>query len=156
MQARVLFIGIHNAGATVMAEALLNQIANHDVRAESAGLESTPVNPLVIEVMREAGIDVSDKQPRRIFDLFRAGKAFACVVRIIDRRHFNVRGPIYPTTALTYDWELPTHFSGANEDQLQQLRNLREVLRARVTNLHHELQRAKTESRDRFSAPVIP
>jgi arsenate reductase len=155
MQARVLFIGIRNAGATVMAEGLLNHIAADDIRAESAGLEMMiPVNPLVIEVMREIGIDVSEKHPQRIFDVFRAGKAFACVVRIIDRHYFHARGPIYPMAAETYDWELTTQFSGDREEQLRGLRNLREILRERVTDLFNELRQVKSAQRQLFPAPT--
>jgi hypothetical protein len=45
----------------------------------SAGIEAGELNPLEIEVMREVGVDISDKRTQSVFDLFRSGKLFAYV-----------------------------------------------------------------------------
>ena len=54
---KVLFVCVHNIARSQMAEALLNSLAGERFKAESAGLSSGVLNPLVVEVMREAGID---------------------------------------------------------------------------------------------------
>ena len=59
-QKRVLFICVHNSGRSQMAEAFLRHISKDSIRVESAGLEPRPVNPLVVTVMREIGIDLTD------------------------------------------------------------------------------------------------
>ena len=63
----VLFVCNHNAGRSQIAEALFERHAPADVRAESAG--STPAKqvwPNVIVAMREIGIDVSDRRPKKL------------------------------------------------------------------------------------------
>jgi arsenate reductase len=63
----VLFVCMHNAGRSQMAAALLDHYGNGRVRVTSAG--STPakeVNPAVVEVMAEIGLDISKEFPKRL------------------------------------------------------------------------------------------
>lgn len=67
--ATVLFVCLHNAGRSQMSAALFERAAAGRHRALSAGSEADPdghVHPPVIEVMRELGIDLSDRRPRRL------------------------------------------------------------------------------------------
>ena len=58
----VLFVCVHNAGRSQMAEAFVNHLARErglDVRAESAGTEGgASLNPMAVGVMAEAGISL--------------------------------------------------------------------------------------------------
>ncbi len=58
----VLFICVHNSARSQMAEAFLNEICGDTFAAESAGLEPGTINPLVVEVMKEIGIDSFGKE----------------------------------------------------------------------------------------------
>lgn len=61
----VLFVCIHNSGRSQMAEAFFNALAPERLHAESAGTEPVPrIDPLVIEAMKEVGIDLTDKRPK--------------------------------------------------------------------------------------------
>lgn len=63
--ATVLFVCLHNAGRSQMSQALLERAATGRHTALSAG--TTPaehVHPEVVEVMRELGIDLSDRRPQ--------------------------------------------------------------------------------------------
>ena len=63
----VLFVCVHNAGRSQMAAALLDHHAGGRVRVTSAG--SAPadrVNPAVVEVMREVGLDLTKEFPKRL------------------------------------------------------------------------------------------
>lgn len=63
----VLFVCVHNAGRSQMAAALLDHHAAGRVRVLSAGTEPADlVNPAVIEVMAELGLDVSREFPKRL------------------------------------------------------------------------------------------
>jgi arsenate reductase (thioredoxin) len=64
----VVFACVHNAGRSQMAAAFFNAIADPSkARAISAGTQPADrVNPVVVEAMREAGIDVSGAMPRRL------------------------------------------------------------------------------------------
>lgn len=62
---RVLFVCVHNSGRSQMAAAFLEKLAGGRVEVDSAGTQpSDAVNPVVVEVMREKGIDVSDNNPK--------------------------------------------------------------------------------------------
>jgi arsenate reductase (thioredoxin) len=64
---RVLFVCLHNAGRSQMSEALFTRAARGRHEARSAG--TTPaerVHPEVIEAMRELGIDLGARVPRRL------------------------------------------------------------------------------------------
>jgi arsenate reductase len=61
---KVLFVCVHNSGRSQMAEAFFNQIAGRKITASSAGTQpASKINPTVVLVMREAGIDISHNQP---------------------------------------------------------------------------------------------
>ena len=63
----VLFVCTHNAGRSQMAQAFFERHAPDDVRAESAGQEpADAVWPEVVEAMREVGIDLSGRRPKKI------------------------------------------------------------------------------------------
>jgi protein-tyrosine-phosphatase len=63
----VLFVCLHNAGRSQMSQALFELAAGGRHDAESAG--TTPaerVHPEVVTVMRELGVELSDRSPRRL------------------------------------------------------------------------------------------
>ncbi len=65
--ARVLFVCLHNAGRSQMSEALFARAAAGSHEARSAG--TTPavrVHPEVVEAMRELGIELAARLPRRL------------------------------------------------------------------------------------------
>jgi arsenate reductase len=64
----VVFACVHNAGRSQMAAAFFNTLADQaKARAESAGTQPADrVNPIVVEAMRERGIDLSTARPRRL------------------------------------------------------------------------------------------
>jgi arsenate reductase (thioredoxin) len=63
----VMFVCTQNAGRSQMAQALFDRQAPDDVRAESAGAEPAEgVHPVVVEAMREIGIDLSGRRPEKL------------------------------------------------------------------------------------------
>jgi arsenate reductase len=61
----VLFVCVHNAGRSQMAAALLNQRAAGRVAVRSAGsAPADTINPAVVAVMAEKGIDISEEFPK--------------------------------------------------------------------------------------------
>jgi arsenate reductase (thioredoxin) len=67
--AEVLFVCVHNAGRSQMAAALLEREANGQIRVRSAGSEpAEELNQAVVEAMREIGVDLHDRRPRRLED----------------------------------------------------------------------------------------
>jgi protein-tyrosine-phosphatase len=63
----VLFVCTQNAGRSQIAQALFDKHGPDDVRAESAGAEPAErVHPVVVEAMREIGIDLSSRRPKKL------------------------------------------------------------------------------------------
>ena len=63
----VLFVCTHNAGRSQMAQAFFEHHAPPDLRAESAGqAPADAIWPNVVEAMREVGIDISGRKPKKI------------------------------------------------------------------------------------------
>jgi arsenate reductase (thioredoxin) len=61
----VLFVCVRNAGRSQMAAALLHRYAGERVSVRSAGSEpADAVDPAVVTVMRELGVDVSHEIPK--------------------------------------------------------------------------------------------
>ena len=67
--ARVLFVCLHNAGRSQMSQALFERVADGRHEARSAGTDPADrVHPEVTEVMREIGVDLSGRTPRKLSD----------------------------------------------------------------------------------------
>jgi arsenate reductase (thioredoxin) len=63
----VLFVCTQNAGRSQMAQAFFERYGPEDVRAESAGAEPADhVHPVVVEAMREVGIDLGGRRPKKL------------------------------------------------------------------------------------------
>ena len=62
---RILFVCVENAGRSQMAEAFASFYGKGKLIASSAGIMlADQVNPTVVEVMKEKGIDVSMNKPK--------------------------------------------------------------------------------------------
>uniref|UniRef100_A0A093XSL4 Protein ArsC n=1 Tax=Talaromyces marneffei PM1 TaxID=1077442 RepID=A0A093XSL4_TALMA len=60
-----LFVCIHNAGRSQMAAAYLSHLAGDAIEVRSAGsAPANTINPMVVEAMREEGIDITDQKPK--------------------------------------------------------------------------------------------
>ena len=63
----VVFVCVHNSGRSQMAEAFFNQMAEGKALAISAGTQpGDKVHPVVVEAMRESGIDISGSKPKML------------------------------------------------------------------------------------------
>jgi arsenate reductase (thioredoxin) len=63
----VLFVCNDNAGRSQMAQAFFERHAPPDVRAESAGTApAAQIWPVVVEAMREVGIELGSRRPKRL------------------------------------------------------------------------------------------
>ena len=63
----MLFVCNHNAGRSQMAQAFFERFAPDDMRAESAGSNpAEQVWPAVVEAMREVGIDLAGRKPKKL------------------------------------------------------------------------------------------
>ena len=64
---KILFVCVENAGRSQMAEAFAKAYGNARIEAISAGtMPGKEVNPVVVQVMREKGIDLSPNKPKLV------------------------------------------------------------------------------------------
>ncbi len=69
MPENILFVCVENAGRSQMAEAFFRKFAPNRFNVLSAGTTpSSKLNPIVIQVMREIGIDMTHQQPKLLSD----------------------------------------------------------------------------------------
>jgi arsenate reductase len=130
---RVLFLCRHNSGRSQMAEALLNGFAGHKIHAESAGLEPKELNPLVIEVMREAGFDISAKQANSVFAYFKEGRLYNYVITLCDNSGFE-QCPVFPGVTQRLHWPFldPEKLTGTPTEKLAALRQIRDQIKQKI------------------------
>ena len=126
----VLFVCVHNAGRSQMAAGLLRLRSEDRIGVRSAGSNpADQVNPLVVEAMREVGVDLSEAFPKPLTDE---------VVRAADGVITMGCGdacPIYPGKRYE-DWELA---DPAEATTLDEVRAIRDEIDGRVSALAEEL-----------------
>jgi arsenate reductase len=96
----VLFLCVHNAGRSLAAKVLLDEYAEGRVRVESAGSEpGDGLNPSVVAVLRERGLDPSREFPTSITE------ETAQMADVIVTMGCGDACPVYPGKRYL-DWEL--------------------------------------------------
>ena len=129
----VLFVCIHNSARSQMAEAFLNQIGGAEFEAHSAGIEPGKLNPIVVEAMREVGVDISGNQTKAVFDFIKSGQMFAYVITVCDEASAE-RCPVFPgvTTRLHWGFPDPSSFQGTPEERLAKTREVRDAIKQKI------------------------
>ena len=129
--ATALFVCLHNAGRSQMSQALFERAAEGRHRALSAG--TTPadrVHPEVVEVMREVGIELADREPKPLT------RELAEQADVVVTMGCGDECPYIPGKRYV-DWELQDP-SGL---PLEEVRAIRDEIAGRVEALVHELDR---------------
>jgi arsenate reductase len=133
MKRKVLFVCIHNSARSQMAEAFLNQMCGAEFEARSAGLEPGQLNPIVVEVMGELGLDLSGNQTKAVTDFITSGDTFSYAITVCDQASAE-RCPIFPaaTTRLHWSFPDPSSFQGTHEAKIAQTRDVRDAIERKV------------------------
>jgi arsenate reductase (thioredoxin) len=127
----VLFVCVHNAGRSQMAAAFLDRKADGRVQVRSAGSEpADQLNPVVVEAMREAGLDLSTQFPKPLTD---EGVRAADIVITMG---CGDACPIYPGKRYE-DWEL----EDPTGKDIETVRQIRDEIERRVETLVAEISR---------------
>ncbi len=120
---KVLFVCVHNSARSQMAEELLRAKLGDRVAVQSAGLEPGNLNPLVVDVLKELGIDIGGKATQSVFDIYKQGVRFHYVITVCDETS-GERCPIFPGPVKRLHWSFPdpSSFEGSYEEKLEQTR----------------------------------
>ena len=141
----VLFVCVHNAGRSQMAAALLDHHGAGKVHVRSAGSDPTDqINPAVIAVMAEIGLDLSQEFPKPLSnDVVEAAD-------VVITMGCGDACPIYPGKRYL-DWALPDP-AGL---PVEQIRPIRDDIDNRVRALLNELAPASTWLFERGKVPSL-
>jgi arsenate reductase len=128
-QPSVLFVCVHNAGRSQMAQAWMRHLAGDRVEVRSAGSEpADQVNPVAVEAMREVGIDITAEAPKILtVDAVRDSD-------VVVTMGCGDTCPVFPGKRYE-DWELT---DPAGQD-IEVVRGVRDEIRGRVEALLKEL-----------------
>jgi arsenate reductase len=133
-----------------MAEALLRQIAGERCTVESAGFEPGPLLPEAVQAMKLLGVDISQAQPKAVFDLYRAGRIFDYVISVCDQATAE-RCPIFPGVCKRLHWTFadPSAVDGTPAQRLEFALEIRDRIKNRI-------QEWLTELDGQAAAPLPP
>jgi arsenate reductase len=116
-----------------MAEEYCRKLGGDIFKAESAGLEPGEINPYVIRVLQEEGIDISDKKTKSVKDIYNRGDKFNYVITVCDRET-EEKCPVFPRPAVHMLWGFPdpSALKGTDEEILIKTRKIRDVIKMEV------------------------
>jgi arsenate reductase len=136
---KVLFLCTENACRSQMAEGLVNHDLAGQVKAFSAGVRPSRVNPLAIQIMAEIGIDISHHHSKSVDDL--AGEQFDLVITVCDQAQEQC--PLFPgeTEVMHVGFPDPARSSGSERI----FRKVRDALREQLVPLLREKLRERRE-----------
>jgi arsenate reductase len=125
---RVLFLCAGNSARSQMAEAFLRKYAGEHFEAYSAGLEPKQVNPFTIQVMQEAGIDISNQTSKGV-ETYLGKVLFQYLITVCDEADKNCP-TVWPgvTNRMHWSFEDPAVFQGTDEEKLQKFRQIRDLI----------------------------
>ena len=124
MKKKVAFICVHNSCRSQMAESWAKKLGSDILEVYSAGTENYPkVKPLAVQVMEEAGIDLSGHYPKLLCNIPEE-------VDILITMGCNVVCPCVPNSHIE-DWELTDPSGGLIEDY----RETRDIIKEKVEDL---------------------
>jgi arsenate reductase len=132
MKTKALFLCTGNSCRSQMAEGFLRAYAGDSYDAHSAGTKPSTVNPLAIQVMREAGIDISGQQSKNVSEYL--GQHFPLVITVCDNAKEHC--PMFPGPCIREHWPFddPAEATGADEQRLEVFRRVRDEIATRVRN----------------------
>jgi arsenate reductase len=124
---KVLFLCTGNSCRSQMAEGWARRLLGDLVEPYSAGTAPIGIDPRAIDVMREAGVDISSQRSKHVSDF--AGREFDYVVTLCDSAAEAC--PFFParTRVLHRSFDDPAKATGGEEAVLSEFRRVRDEIR---------------------------
>lgn|SRR5574341_1430836 len=128
----ILFVCVENAGRSQMAEGFFNRYAPKGFRAVSAGTRpAAQINPLAVQAMKEAGINISAQKSKIITEDMIRDSAKAVNMGCMDRAEcplLFLNNPI--------DWGI----QDPKGQPIEKIREIRDDIERRVKELVKNLE----------------
>jgi len=149
---KVLFLCTGNSCRSQMAEGWARHLKSYVIEPYSAGIETHGLNPLAVQVMAEAGVDISSHRSKHVNEL--KDVPFDCVVTVCGHAHEHC--PVFPgrTRVMHAGFDDPptlARAAGGEEQVLDIYRRVRDEIRVFVESLPDKL--AHLQQEDFIMAP---
>ena len=137
---KILFLCTGNSCRSQMAEGWARSLKGDRIEAYSAGIETHGTNPNVVEVMAEAGVDISNQRSKHLDEL--RDIEFDYVVTVCGRAHETC--PIFPgpTKVVHVGFDDPPRLAAecrGDDEKLDCYRRVRDEIRRFVESLPESL-----------------
>jgi arsenate reductase (thioredoxin) len=127
MSQNILFVCVENAGRSQMAEAFFRKFAPKHINVSSAGTTpSSNLNPTVIQVMNEIGIDMVNQQPKTLSNSMIENSSKTVNMGCMDKES---------CPSLFVKDVLNWNISDPKEKSLNEVREIRDKIKSEVLNL---------------------
>ncbi len=135
---KILFLCTGNSCRSQMAEGWARRLHTDTIDPYSAGVEPHGLNPRAVEVMKEAGVDISGQTSKRVDDL--PDLKFDYVVTVCS--HADEHCPAFPrpTRVVHVGFPDPAKARGSEEEIRNTFRRVRDEIKAFVETLPNILQ----------------
>ena len=133
---RVLFLCTGNSCRSQMAEGWARHLKGDSIEPYSAGIETHGLNPNAVQVMKEAGVDISRHRSKRVREL--EGIQFDTVITVCSHAHEHC--PVFPGEAkiIHVGFDDPPKLAATaktKEERLGAYRRIRDEIRSYVEQL---------------------
>ncbi len=124
---KILVLCTCNSCRSQIAEGFLRHFAGSRAEVYSAGIETHGVNPKAIQVMAEAGIDISAHTSNNVNEY--ADIDFDHVITVCDNAKESC--PYFPSKAkkLHYNFPDPAKATGTDEEVINEFRRVRDLIK---------------------------
>lgn len=132
MPENILFVCVENAGRSQMAEAFFRKYASERFNVSSAGTTpSSQLNPIVVQVMKEIGIDMTDQMPKLLSSSMIKNSSKTVNMGCMDKESCP---SLFVKDVL--DWNI----SDPKEKSIEEVRIIRDKIKSEVLNLIKSLE----------------
>ena len=123
----ILFVCVENAGRSQMAEAFFRKFTENRFNVISAGTSpSKELNPIVVQVMKEIGIDMNSQNPKMLSESMISNSFKTVNMGCMDKE--SCPGLFVKDVI---DWNIPD----PKEKTIEQIREIRDQIKTEVLNL---------------------
>lgn len=129
MKKSILFVCIHNSARSQMAEAFINSKYPEKYEADSAGIEPGKLNQLVVESMKEKGIDISENKTKSVEEILKTGKSYDFVITVCEKEAAE-KCPVFPGNGKRIQWWFPdpSKFTGTDSQKISEIGKVRDEI----------------------------
>lgn len=120
-----------------MAEGWLRHLAGGTMEVASAGVIPAGVHPLAVQVMAEAGVDISRHTSKTVDTL--TTRSFSCIITLCDHACVAIHDMPPSRARLHWPFRDPVNTPGDLNERLSSFRKVRDEIRDRIRDwLEHQ------------------